>query len=102
MHVQINLCNLPTRIHCDSAASAWVLVLLKRVPAPRLASPAGVASDISQFNQDLPHFLYAGPIPESIGQMQSLTELWLQNNKLSGSFTNISSGVWDVTSGVPF
>jgi Leucine-rich repeat (LRR) protein len=47
------------------------------------------------------YFLHAGPIPESIGQLQSLTGLRLFDNKLSGAFTNISSGVWDVTSDVP-
>jgi hypothetical protein len=47
-------------------------------------------------------FLHAGPIPESIEQLQSLTDLRLFGNKLSGAFTNISGGVWDVASDVPF
>jgi hypothetical protein len=45
-------------------------------------------------------FLRTGPIPESISQLQSLTALALQRNKLSGSFTH-SSGVLDVSSVVP-
>jgi hypothetical protein len=49
----------------------------------------------------LRHFSFIGLIPESIGQLQSLQRLQLHNNKLSGSFINISSGVWDVTSVVP-
>ena len=54
-----------------------------------------IASEASLF------ILHTGPIPESIGQLQSLTMLWLSNNQLSGAFTNTSSGVWDVTSVVP-
>jgi hypothetical protein len=48
------------------------------------------------------YFLHAGPIPEIIGQLQSLTDLQLQDNELSGAFTNISGGVWDVASDVLF
>jgi Leucine-rich repeat (LRR) protein len=57
------------------------------------------ASNNSRSSFDF-YFLHAGPIPESIRQLQSLTSLQLHNNKLSGAFTNISSGVWDVTSDV--
>jgi Leucine-rich repeat (LRR) protein len=59
-----------------------------------------VASIFSLFSSFDFYFLHAGPIPESIGQLQSLTDLSLRANKLSGAFTNISSGVWDVTSDV--
>ena len=35
-----------------------------------------------------------------MGQLQSLTTLWLQGNSLSGSLTNISVCVWDIASDV--
>ena len=62
-----------------------------------------IASDVpSSFLPLIFYFLHAGSIPETIGQLQSLTTLRLSNNQLSGAFTNISSGVWDVASDVPF
>jgi hypothetical protein len=54
------------------------------------------ASNFPSFSSFDFYFLHAGPIPESIGQLQSLVGVTLYSNKLSGAFTNISSGVWDV------
>jgi hypothetical protein len=41
----------------------------------------------------LRYFSFIGPIPASIGQLQSLTELHLYSNQLEGA--------WDITSDVP-
>jgi hypothetical protein len=46
-------------------------------------------------NAPLRPLLHAGPIPESIGQLQSLTELWLSKNELKGRLMR------DICSDVP-